>query len=75
MTAALQTNGDSRVAGKYGRRSWESSSSRPSADDSSESSGCKESLVPVKEIRKLYGLLKLKSSNKIGPSDHESQLI
>ncbi|GMP61093.1 hypothetical protein CsSME_00023695 [Camellia sinensis var. sinensis] len=75
ITAALQTNGDSRVAGKYGRRSWESSSPRLSADDSGESSGCKESLVPVKEIGKLYGLLKLKSSNKIGPSDHESQLI
>ncbi|KAI8023430.1 AAA-ATPase [Camellia lanceoleosa] len=75
ITAALQTNGESSVAGKYGRGSWESSSPWASAEDSGESSGCKESLVPVKEIRKLYGLLKLKSSNKIGPSDHESQLI
>ncbi|THG10304.1 hypothetical protein TEA_016664 [Camellia sinensis var. sinensis] len=38
--------------------------------------GNKDGGVPaIKEIRKLYGILRLRSSNKIGPSDHESTQI
>ncbi|KAF7138542.1 hypothetical protein RHSIM_Rhsim07G0001700 [Rhododendron simsii] len=62
------------TAAKVGRRLSESS--RFSADVSSETSGgLKDSSPPVRELRKLYGLLKLKSTSKIGPSDHESTQI
>ncbi|KAE9460249.1 hypothetical protein C3L33_07843, partial [Rhododendron williamsianum] len=62
------------TAAKVGRRLSESS--RFSADLSSETSGgFKDSSPPVRELRKLYGLLKLKSTSKIGPLDHESTQI
>ena len=70
VITALQANGDARGSAKVaGRRLSESASS---AEESGELGGFKDSSPPVRELRKLYGLLRLKSSNKIGPSDHET---
>ncbi|XP_059634419.1 AAA-ATPase At2g46620 [Cornus florida] len=69
VITALQTNVDVRVAGKIGRRL-----SDMSAEGSGESGGAawKDSVPAVKEIRKLYDLLRLKSCKKTAPSDHDS---
>ncbi|XP_057498104.1 AAA-ATPase At2g46620-like [Actinidia eriantha] len=76
VITALQANGDARAASKVvGRRLSESASSRVSAEESVEMGGFKDSSPPVRELRKLYGLLRLKSSNKIGPTDHDTTQI
>ncbi|KAL6982139.1 hypothetical protein U1Q18_023754, partial [Sarracenia purpurea var. burkii] len=72
VITALQKNGDAMGSAKFGRRLIESESSRMSADESGEIGGCKDSVHPVKELRKLYGFLRFKGCNKIGPSDHPS---
>lgn len=63
------------TAAKVGRRMSDGASSRFSVDVASEPGGFKESSPPVRELRKLYGLLKLKTSCKIGPSDQESSQV
>ena len=71
VITALQANGDARASAKVaGRRMNESASA---AEESGELGGFKDSSPPVRELRKLYGLLRLKSSNKIGPFDHETK--
>ncbi|XP_052192055.1 AAA-ATPase At2g46620-like [Diospyros lotus] len=55
-----------------GQRLSESASARSPGDDSFCFDRSKDSAAPVKELRNLYGLLKLKASNKIGASDRES---
>ncbi|KAF8379961.1 hypothetical protein HHK36_027427 [Tetracentron sinense] len=70
VITALQTNGDGRGSGKIGRRLTESTSGR-SVDESGDSSGviCRESVHTVREFRKLYGLLRMKSSRRGGTLD------
>ncbi|XP_052171421.1 AAA-ATPase At2g46620-like [Diospyros lotus] len=73
VITALQTNAETRAAKNVGRRLSETASSRASADNPGESGRFKDSgIPPVKELRKLYGLLRLKSCNKVEPSDHDS---
>ncbi|KAK9279354.1 hypothetical protein L1049_013033 [Liquidambar formosana] len=57
-------------AGKMGRRVSDNES-RKLADESGESSGviCREKVHTVREFRKLYGLLRIKSCGKSGPLD------
>ncbi|XP_028078649.1 AAA-ATPase At2g46620-like [Camellia sinensis] len=62
------------TAARVGRRLSESSAAEFSGELGG--GGNKDGGVPaIKEIRKLYGILRLRSSNKIGPSDHESTQI
>ncbi|XAR53931.1 hypothetical protein NMG60_11028874 [Bertholletia excelsa] len=72
VITALQINVEARRPSA--RRSGETSSSRPSADDACVLGGVggKDSVTPAKEFRKLYGLLRLRSCSKIGPSDYEA---
>ncbi|XP_022757590.1 AAA-ATPase At2g46620-like [Durio zibethinus] len=62
---ALQTDGDGRGAWKTGRRLWEKGSKK-SVEEIGEPSGvfCKEGANAVKEFKKLYGLLRVKSCRK-----------
>ncbi|XP_058085255.1 AAA-ATPase At2g46620 [Magnolia sinica] len=65
VISALQSNGGGRGAGKMGLRLSESGSGNGRSDDSAEPAGavlCRESVHTVREFRKLYGLLRLKSS-------------
>ncbi|PIA34736.1 hypothetical protein AQUCO_03700184v1 [Aquilegia coerulea] len=69
VITALQTNGDPtrNAAGKMSRRLSESESSKErSGDESVDNSGviCRESVHTVREFRKLYGLLRMKSSGR-----------
>jgi chaperone BCS1 len=65
VITALQVNGDSRAAAlKSVRRLSESSTSMESVSGSGI-----ENVPAMKEIRKLYGLLRLKSSKKLEPLD------
>lgn len=60
VISALQSNGAARGPGKIGRRLSEGGS-----QDESEPSGpvlCRESVHTVREFRKLYGLLRIRSS-------------
>ncbi|XP_042511930.1 AAA-ATPase At2g46620 [Macadamia integrifolia] len=72
---ALQTTGDGRRgSGKQGQRLSESASgSGRLGDDSRDSSGngviCRESVHTVREFRKLYGLLRMRSSKRSVPFD------
>ncbi|KAL5719143.1 hypothetical protein ACHQM5_011965 [Ranunculus cassubicifolius] len=66
VITALQTNGDGRGA-KVGRRTSDSElSGQRSGEESVETSGvlCTESVHTVREFRKLYGLLRMKSGRK-----------
>ncbi|CAK9144725.1 unnamed protein product [Ilex paraguariensis] len=74
VITALQTNAAT------GWRLSESASSRPSAEESGGESGGvfwkdKDSVPVAKEVRKLYGLLRLKSGKISGPSGHDSEMI
>ncbi|XVE73662.1 hypothetical protein DITRI_Ditri11bG0136700 [Diplodiscus trichospermus] len=62
---ALQTDGDGRGGLNIGRRSCENGS-RKSVEKAGEPSGvfCKEGGNAVKEFKKLYGLLRVKSNRK-----------
>ncbi|XAR62936.1 hypothetical protein NMG60_11022684 [Bertholletia excelsa] len=71
VITALQSNVEAQTAAKVSRRLSEN----PSAEDAGEYGGYKESIPPLRELRKLYGLLRMKGSNKIGPSDHEATQI
>ncbi|KAK2989921.1 hypothetical protein RJ640_008888 [Escallonia rubra] len=79
VITALQTNGAAAAAaGKVGRQLSDGSSSRPADEESvGESSGLigKDSMPAMKELRKLYGRLRMKSSKQVGPSDQDSGLI
>ncbi|KAI3681892.1 hypothetical protein L6452_36698 [Arctium lappa] len=66
VMTALQINGDVRVVGKSVLATEESSSVAETSNVLVMDSSC--SVPVVKEIQKLYGLLKMKSSKKIGPS-------
>ncbi|GLT84827.1 hypothetical protein SLE2022_030390 [Rubroshorea leprosula] len=70
VISALQTDGDGRGAGSVGRRSCDNGSKR-TGEESGEPSGMlfREGTHPVKEFRKLYGLLKIKNSTKSQPFD------
>lgn len=73
VMTALQINGEGRMGGKSVLAAEEPSSSVAETSTSSVlvmDSSC--SVPVVKEIQKLYGLLKMKSSKKIGPSDQFS---
>ncbi|KAD5317068.1 hypothetical protein R6Q59_032339 [Mikania micrantha] len=75
VITALQTNVDSRlssaqVTGKTGTRLPDDTSSPETSSVFVMDSSC--SVPVVKEMQKLYGLLRLKSSKKIGPSDQFS---
>ncbi|CAK9137212.1 unnamed protein product [Ilex paraguariensis] len=79
VITALQT-GDGRGSGKIGRRMTENCSSRPAAGESDGESGGvfwnhKDSVPVAKEFRKLYGILRLRSNKKTGPSDHDSEMM
>ncbi|KAI5598889.1 hypothetical protein POPTR_002G175600v4 [Populus trichocarpa] len=62
VVTALQTDGDGRGSLNI-RRQWTDNSSRKSTEDSGEQPGVfsKEGVNAMKDIRKLYGLLRLKS--------------
>ncbi|KAF6153697.1 hypothetical protein GIB67_000930 [Kingdonia uniflora] len=67
VITALQTNGDTRGSGKVPRRLIECSSVKDrSGDESPHTSGVivRESIHTIREFRKLYGLLRMKSSGK-----------
>ncbi|KAF5200032.1 Aaa-atpase [Thalictrum thalictroides] len=74
VITALQTNGDatrSGAKGKMSKRLSESESSKErSGDESVDNSGviCRESVHTVREFRKLYGLLRMKSSGRKTPT-------
>jgi chaperone BCS1 len=70
VITALQSNGDVRVSAKMMVGCSES-------DESGDYSGVliKERTRGVKEFKKLYGLLKIKSSKRFEPSDHHSGMI
>lgn len=66
VITALQTDGDGRGAGKIGRRiGGDNKGSRSSVEESGQPGGafC-EGVHSVKDIRKLYGFLRMKSSSK-----------
>ncbi|KAJ9171550.1 hypothetical protein P3X46_014904 [Hevea brasiliensis] len=65
VITALQTEGDRRGSVNVGRRLLDAGS-RNSTEDSSDHLGifCKENFNAVKDIRKLYGLLRLRSNRK-----------
>jgi len=65
VITALQTDGDGRGSLNI-RRQWTDNSSRKSTEESGEQSGVfsKEGVNAMKDIRKLYGLLRLKSRKK-----------
>lgn len=70
VMTALQINGDGRVGGKSVLATEESSSVAEASSVLVMDSSC--SVPVVKEIQKLYGLLKMKGSKRIGPSDQFS---
>ncbi|KAH7578089.1 hypothetical protein ACOSP7_000776 [Xanthoceras sorbifolium] len=73
VITALQTDGDGRgSAANIGRRLGDGGS-RKSIDESSETSGMFSRDNTVKEFRKLYGLLRLKSHRKSPSSDSASE--
>lgn len=65
VITALQTDGDGRGAGKMGRRLLENGSIK-SVEDPVEPGGlfCAEGVHAVKDLRKLYGFFRMKSSRK-----------
>ncbi|KAL6566017.1 hypothetical protein OROHE_005072 [Orobanche hederae] len=77
VISALQSNGGSRNHAGTARMSDSSTSSLvpPSVpDDSGSAAAWKDTMMP-KEIRKLYGMLRLKSSKRPGSFDHDSEMI
>ncbi|KAM7504906.1 hypothetical protein LguiB_003810 [Lonicera macranthoides] len=63
VITALQANGDAR--GKTGRQLSGSGSGRAAVEEAGDSGlFCRESVHTVREFRKLYGLLRLRSSRK-----------
>lgn len=66
IITALQTNSDARVATKVGPRLTSSGSTRSTTVEEIGDSGvfCQESVHTVKEFRKLYGLLRMRSTRK-----------
>lgn len=80
VITALQSNsGEGRSSGaKTTRRSPGQSTSSPlpplPAEEHGVGAAWKE-IAPAKELRKLYGLLRLKSNKKSGPLDQDSGLI
>lgn len=80
VITALQTNSDARAAAKIGRRLTESASpsSRISPEEEGEGGGVSWKDVgspAMKEIRKLYGILRLRSSRKTVPFDLDSGMM
>lgn len=73
-TRALKTvitalNAEVEVKGVRRLSKSASSSQSMTAETDGDSGGLKDGIAPVKELRKLYGLLRMKSTSKIGPSD------
>ncbi|XP_010267472.1 PREDICTED: AAA-ATPase At2g46620-like [Nelumbo nucifera] len=67
VITALQTNGEGRGGSmKVGRRLSENASVNGRPADESGGVICRESVHTVREFRKLYGLLRIKSSRKSG---------
>ncbi|CBI38680.3 unnamed protein product, partial [Vitis vinifera] len=73
VITALQINGDSRSPAKIGQRSADKPP-RPVEEAGDQGGGflCRESVHTVREFRKLYGFLRLKSSRKSGSFDLDS---
>ncbi|GLU00858.1 hypothetical protein SLE2022_181960 [Rubroshorea leprosula] len=65
VISALQTDGDGRGAASVGRRLCHDGP-RKTVEEIGEPSGvfCREDAYPVKEFKKLYGLLRIKSNRK-----------
>lgn len=75
VITALQINGDARAAGKVGRRLSDGGTVEESSDAGSMTGKDSSGIPGVKEFQKFYGLLKMKSSKKVEPSDQYSGLI
>lgn len=73
VITALQINGDSRSPAKIGQRSADKPP-RPAEEAGDQGGGflCRESVHTVREFRKLYGFLRMKSSRKSGSFDLDS---
>ncbi|CAA2986386.1 AAA-ATPase At2g46620-like [Olea europaea subsp. europaea] len=77
IITALQSNGRSSGNGKFGHQLNESAVSSPARSSTAEDAGgmaWKDTVVP-KEVRKLYGMLTLKSCKKPGSLDHDHEMI
>lgn len=75
VITALQINGDARAAAKVGRRFSDGRAAEESSDAGSVAGKDGSTIPGVKELQKFYGLLKMKSSKKVEPSDQYSGLI
>ncbi|XP_059667283.1 AAA-ATPase At2g46620-like [Cornus florida] len=64
VITALQTNVDRRESSKTGQKLGHSASGRTAEESGESGFFCRESVHTVKEFRKLYGLLRMKSSRK-----------